>query len=112
MLRLKELLAYNLKTIKCYLMKEDFQRMWMYTSSWRIEPMKKVARTLEEHAELIFNWFETKGEISSGAVEGMNLKVKLTTRRSFGFRGRNRVEYALCHNLGRLPEPEDGHRLG
>lgn len=127
-IRLKELLAHNLKTVKCYLMKEDFQRIWTYTSSWRIarffnewvdramrcriEPMKKVARTLEDHAELIFNWFEAKGEISSGAVEGMNLKVKLTTRRSFGFRGRNTIKYALYHNLGRLPEPKDAHRFG
>ncbi|MBY0586558.1 ISL3 family transposase [bacterium] len=126
-LRLKELLAHNLKTVKCYLMKEDFQRMWMCTSSWqitrffnewvdrarrsRIEPMKKLARTLEDHAELIFNWFEAKGAISSGAVEGMNLKVKLTTRRSLGFRGRNTVKYSLYHNLGRLPEPNDAHRF-
>lgn len=127
-LRLQELLAHNLQTVKCYLMKEDFQRLWSYTSprriagffnDWieratrtRIEPIKKVARTLEDHAELIFNWFEAKGEISSGAVEGMNLKVKLTTRRSFGFRGKNTIKYALYHNLGRLPQPDYAHRFG
>jgi transposase len=126
--RLNELVARNLKTVKCYLMKEDFQRLWEYTRPWqiatffqdwidrakrtKIEPMKKLARTLESHAELILNWFMAKGEISAAAVEGMNLKVKLTTRRSFGFRGKNTIKYALYHNLGRLPQPEEAHRFG
>jgi transposase len=126
-LRLNELLAHNLKTIKCYLMKEDFQRLWGFTQPWRIgyffhdwieraqrtriEPMRKLARTLERHAEPIFNWFEAKGAISAGAVEGMNLKVKLTTRRSYGFRQPNTLKYALYHNLGQLPEPKLTHRF-
>ena len=37
----------------------------------RLEPMKKVARTLRAHRPLILNWFRAKREISSGAVEGM-----------------------------------------
>ena len=57
------------------------------------------------------SWFEAKGEISAGAVEGMNLKVKLTTRRSFGFRGKNTLKYALYHNLGKLPEPDIAHKF-
>lgn len=125
--RLKDLVAHNLRTVKCYLMKEDFQRIWEYKAPWRIgyffaewvdrakrsriEPMAKLAGTLESHAEQIFNWFEAKGEISAGAVEGMNLKVKLTTRRSYGFRGKNTLKYALYHNLGDLPEPTSTHRF-
>src|SRR5690606_40889791 len=77
----------------------------------RIKPMQTLAKTLESHAEQIFNWFEAKGEISAGAVEGMNLKVKLTTRRSYGLRSKNTVKYALYHNLGHLPEPESAHRF-
>ena len=50
----------------------------------RLEPMKKVARTLRNHRELILNWFRAQGEISSGAVEGLNNKVKLVTRKSYG----------------------------
>ena len=38
----------------------------------RLEPMKKVARMLRAHEPLILNWFRAKGEISSGAVEGLN----------------------------------------
>ncbi len=36
--------------------------------------MKKVARTLRAHRPLILNWFRAKGEVSSGAVEGLNLE--------------------------------------
>jgi hypothetical protein len=30
---------------------------------------------------LILNWFRARGEVSSGAVEGLNNKVKLVTRK-------------------------------
>jgi hypothetical protein len=35
---------------------------------------------------LILNWFRAKGEISNGAVEGLNNKIRVVTRRSYGFR--------------------------
>ncbi len=34
--------------------------------------MKKVARMLRAHEPLILNWFRARGEISNGAVEGLN----------------------------------------
>jgi hypothetical protein len=57
------------------------------------------------------NWFKAKGEISSGAVEGMNLKAKLTMRKAFGFRTLKCLQIALYHELGKLPEPEYFHRF-
>ena len=125
--KLSELLQYNLRSMRAYLLREDFQRFWEYASpgwagrsldEWctrtmrsQLEPMKKVARTLRNHRELILNWFRAKGELSSGVVEGFNTKVKLTTRKSYGFRTYEAVEIALYHNLGRLPEPEFPHRF-
>lgn len=125
-IKLKELLKYNLKTVKGYLLKEHFQRIWKlkspryiatYFNDWieqvkasGLTPMKRVATTLEKHVELLFNWFETKGEISNGAVEGMNNKVKLTTRRSYGFKSEEVLKTPLFHNLGRLPEPAFTHK--
>jgi transposase len=50
----------------------------------RIEPMKKVAKMLRRHRELLMNWFRAKGQFSSGAVEGFNNKAKLTTRKAYG----------------------------
>lgn len=125
--KLSELLQYNLRSIRAYLLREDFQRFWEYVSpgwaarfldEWctrtmrsRIKPMKKVARTLRAHRELILNWFRAKGAISAGTVEGLNNKVKLTTRKSYGFRTYEAVETALYHNLGCLPEPDFTHRF-
>ena len=73
----------------------------------RLEPMMKVARMLRTHQELLLNWFKAKGEISSGAVEGLNNKIRVVTRRSYGFRTYHAMEIALYHTLGRLPEPEE-----
>ena len=38
-------------------------------------------------------------------VEGLDNKVKLTMRKSYGFRTAETIEIALYHNLGSLPEP-------
>lgn len=125
--RMDELLKLNLASIKGYLLREDFQRFWEYqrfdfagkfldnwvtrTLQTDLEPMKKVARMLRRHKPLVLNWFKAKGEISSGAVEGMNLKAKLTMRKAYGFRTLKCLQIALYHELGKLPEPECLHRF-
>ena len=125
--RLAELVKYNLKAVRSWLLREEFQRFWEYRSpfyagkfldQWcrgvmrsRIEPMKKVARTLRQHRQLILNWFEAKGTISAGKVEGLNNKVKLTMRKSYGFRTDEAITLALYHTLGDLPEPDFTHRF-
>ena len=77
----------------------------------QIEPMKRVARMLRGHRELLLNWFRAKGRFSSGAVEVFNTKAKLTTRKAFGFRSYHAAEVALYHTLGALPEPQFTHRF-
>jgi len=125
--KLSELLRYNLRTVRAYLQREEFQRVWEYTSpAWagkfldewtgrvmrsRLEPMKNIARTIRSHRSLILNWFRARGLVSSGAVEGLNNKVKLVTRKSYGFRSPDIAELALLHNLGALPEPNHTHRF-
>jgi transposase len=52
----------------------------------RIEPMKKVARTLRAHGELILNYFRARKEFSSGVIERLNNKAKVTMRKFYGFR--------------------------
>ena len=126
-LRLRDLLRYNLKTVRAYLLKEDFQQFWDYDSpTWagkfldqwcqqvmrsRIEPMKKVAATLRRHRELILNYFRARKQFSSGIVEGLNNKVKVTMRKAYGFRSFRVTELALYHVLGKLPEPQLTHRF-
>jgi transposase len=126
-IKLAELLQYNLRSVRAYLLKEEFQFFWTYISPYwagqfldrwctktmrsKIEPMKRVAKMLRSHRELLLNWFRAKGQLSSGVVEGFNTKAKLTTRKAFGFRTYHAAEVALYHALGALPEPEFTHRF-
>ena len=125
--RLRDLLRYNLRTVRAYLLKEAFQQLWDYNSpvwagkfldEWcrqvmrsRIEPMKKIARSLRKHRELILNYFRAQKLLSSGVVEGLNNKAKVTMRKSYGFRTFRALELALYHSLGKLPEPESTHEF-
>ncbi|HEY6288081.1 MAG TPA: ISL3 family transposase [Nitrospiraceae bacterium] len=123
--KLKDLLKCNLKTIRAYLLKEDFQNFWDYTSpiwagkfmdQWttqamrsRLKPMKKVAKTIRAHRQLILNWFEAKSVISLGAVEGQNNKAKVVIRKSYGFKTADMLKITLYHKLGKLPIPTLAH---
>ncbi len=71
--------------------------------------MKKIARSIRQHRELILNYFRAQKLISSGVVEGLNNNAKVTMRKSYGFRAYPVLELALYHSLGRLPEPDSTH---
>ncbi len=121
--KLEGLLASRLATGRAWDLKEAFQHFWKYRSPiwaggfldyWteramrsRLEPMKKVARMLRAHEGLILNWFKARGEVSTGATEGLNNKIRVVTRRAYGFRTYKAMEIALYHNLGKLPEPNE-----
>ena len=123
---LRELLQYNLKSVRAYLLREDFQHFWGYISpTWamkflhewtrktmlsKIEPMKKVAKMLRKHEPLILNWFITKKKYSSGVVEAINNTAKVTMRNAYGFRKYKTLKYALYHRLGDLPLPKLTHK--
>ena len=125
--RLRELVQHNLRAVRAMLRREWFDDFWHYRSldwagafldEWcvqvmrsRLEPMKKVARMLRRHRELLLNWFRARGAISAAIVEGFNNKAKLTTRKAYGFRSYRCLEIALYHTLGHLPEPEATHRF-
>jgi len=125
--KLRDLLQYNLRTMRAWLLREDFQRFWEYRSpfwarrflrEWctrtmrsRLEPMKKMARSLRKHEELLVNWFHAHGEISAGIVEGLNNKAKLTMKKAYGFRTQEAIKTALYHQLGNLPEREFTHKF-
>ena len=126
-IKLRDLLRYNLQRVRAYLLKEDFDQFWDYVSpAWagkfldewchqamrsRIEPLKKVVKMLRAHRPLILNYFRAKKQFSSGIVEGLNNKVKVTMRKSYGFRTFRVTEMALYHSLGKLPEPELTHKF-
>ena len=125
--KLADLLKLNLRSIRAYLLREQFQFFWSYkTPGWagrfldqwctramrsKLVPMKKAAKMLRAHRPLLLNWFRAKGRISSAAVEGFNGKAKLVMKRAYGFRSYRTLETALYHTLGDLPEPHSTHRF-
>ncbi|MBP90828.1 MAG: hypothetical protein CMJ64_29645 [Planctomycetaceae bacterium] len=125
--KLSELLQYNLKSVRSHLMKEDFQRFWTYTypacggkflDAWctramrsKIDPMKKMAKTLRRKRELLLNWFRAEGALSSGVVEGFNNKLKLITRKSYGFRTQEAYEIASITTSEHFPNLSSPHRF-
>ncbi len=126
-IKLSELLHYDLKSIRAYLLKESFQAFWEYTySAWaetylklwcnramrsRLEPIKKFVKTVRKHQDLMMNWFKAKKSYSSGAVEGLNRKINLVTRKAYGYKSYEVLKIALFHTMGALPEPEMTHRF-
>lgn len=125
--RLRDLLNMNLRIVKAYLMKEQFQCFWEYKSpawagkfldTWcdkakrsRLAPMAAIAKTLLEHRELLLNWFRAKKQYNNSIVEGLNFKVNTMVRRAFGYRSFDVIETALFHQLGDLPEPKFSHQF-
>jgi len=73
---------------------------------------EKVRQDIAQHRELILNYFRAKKQFSSGVIEGLNNKVKVTMRKIvLRIRTFRITEIALYHGLGKLPEPEMAHRF-
>lgn len=125
--RLADVLQYDLKSVRAYLLKQSFELFWQYSSPYwaewylnkwcarairsRLEPIKAFVRMLRRHQPLIMNYFRAKKAYSNSIVEGMNRKVNLVTRKAFGFRSFDVLKIALFHTMGELPEPEFTHRF-
>jgi transposase len=125
--RLDEVMQYDLKSVKAYLLKEAFQVLWSYRSPYwarwylkkwcyraarsKLDPVKKFVKSVRKHEELILNYFKAKRALSSGIVEGLNRNVNLVTRKAYGFRTFDALETALYHTLGKLPEPKSTHEF-
>jgi transposase len=51
-------------------------------------------------------YFRARKEFSSGVIEGLNNKAKITMRKSSGFRTFRVTDLPLYYSLGKLPRPE------
>lgn len=126
-LKLSDVLQYDLKSVRAYLLKESFQLFWQYNSAqwarwylnqWcnramrsKLDPIKKFVKTMRKHEDLIMNWFKAKKAYSSGTVEGLNRKINLVTRKAYGYKSYDVLRIALFHTMGQLPEPKTTHRF-
>ena len=125
--KLRAVLASLGQTSRAWELKESFRRFWRYRSpvwakaylkAWttramrsQLEPMKKVARMLRAHEDLLLNYFRAKRQYTSAMVEGMNHKARVSLARSYGHRSFEVLKLVLYHNLGDLPEPPSRHKF-
>jgi len=114
--RFKALRDSTLKTARAWAIKEFAMSLWYYRSktwarkgwerwlSWavrsRLEPIKKVAKTIKEHLWGILNAVILK--VSNGPAEGLNSRIKAIKVRSRGFRNKQRFANAIYFHLGGL----------
>jgi transposase len=63
----------------------------------RLEAMKKFIKTLCKHEELLMNHFKAGKGDSSGIVEGLNLKINMGIRKTYGYRSFDIMKVSLLH---------------
>jgi transposase len=97
---LDALTRLNLKTARAYRIRLAFQEIFDQPShdwgelildrwySWairsRLEPIKKVARTVQRYRDGILRWFDSK--IANGLIEGINSLVQAAKAKARGYR--------------------------
>lgn len=99
---LKTLLAANKRLNTAYVLKESFTRLWGYSyeasarkffENWKaslkwqkLKPFEKFAALVDRHWEGIAAYFKPENKVSLGFVEGLNNKIRVIQRRSYGLR--------------------------
>jgi len=99
---LKTLLAANKRLNTAYILREQFDQLWAYRSeawarkffdNWkaqlrwqRLEPFEKFADMIERHWDGIAAYCKPENKVALGFVEGLNNKIRVIQRRSYGFR--------------------------
>lgn len=99
---LKLLLAANRRLNTAYVLKESFGQLWDYqregwarrffdqwqdSLKWqRLKPFEKFARMIESHWHGIALYCHPENKVALGFVEGLNNKIRVLQRRSYGLR--------------------------
>jgi len=99
---LKKLLGANKRLNTAYLLRETFGQLWSYqTEGWarrffdnwkaslkwqRLKPYEKFAAMVERHWEGVAAYSHPRNKVPLGFVEGLNNKIRVIQRRSYGLR--------------------------
>ena len=113
---LDALTGTNLKTARAYRLKLAFQEMYTEPARWwaehvfdrwcawarrsRLEPMKKVALTLQRHRDGILRWFNSR--IANGLIEGINSLVQAAKAKARGYRSTRTLKAITYLIAGKL----------
>ena len=125
-LRLSQLQRENKRLYRAYLLKDALARLLDCTSEslarlkldewlrWarrtRLEPFKRVAKTIAKHAEGILAY--VRSGLSNGRTEGLNGKARTITRRAYGFHSAAALIALLMLCCSGLPLGPVFHRPG
>jgi transposase len=96
------LLKANKRLNKAYLLKESFGQLWDYNNptwarkffeNWkaqlkwsRLRPYQKFVKLVERHWDGIVSYCRPDHKVSLGFMEGLNNKIRVIQRRSYGIR--------------------------
>ncbi len=99
---MKMLLKINKRLNTAYVLKEAFGQLWDYqTEGWarrffdnwrdslkwqRLKPYEKFAEMIESHWDGIAAYCRPENKVALGFVEGVNNKIRVIQRRSYGLR--------------------------
>jgi len=78
----------------------NFETWFQSAIRSRIEPIKRVARTLRRYWDQIENYFRRR--VTNAGAEAINTKIQQVKRRSRGFRSRERFREAIYFDCGGL----------
>jgi transposase len=108
--------ASALKTARAWAIKENLRELWRYKSrTWaeafwkrwyfwashsRLQPVKKIARTLKDHLYGILSY--CKHRITNAMTEGINSKIETLRKAACGFRNKQRFRTVILFHLGGL----------
>jgi transposase len=114
--QLANLTRLHLKTARAYQIRLAFQEMYdqptrtwgeMFLDRWlswamrcRLEPMKAVARTVEQHRDGILRWFDSR--IANGLIEGINSLVQAAKAKARGYRSTRTLKAITYLIAGKL----------
>lgn len=105
----------NLKTVRAYQIKLNFQEFWKqsaqnaeeFLKEWyfwathsHLEPMVKAAKTIKKHWNGILRWFESG--LTNSILEGINSLIQLAKKRARGFRNINNYITMIFLMAGKL----------
>lgn len=117
---LREIMAVNRRMARAYILKEDFEgfyecedqdearrffRDWVQRAQRsRLEPFRRLARRLKRWLPGILSYFTHR--ITNGVAEGINNKIKVLKRRSYGFHDEHYFFLKILQACGALPPLE------
>lgn len=116
---LKALQKGNRRIYRAWFLKDEFEHFWDFKAPWaaerflkqwitsalrtRLEPMKKLARTLGKYSAEIISFVHTR--LTNAVGEGLNRIIKIVKNRASGFRNLESFADIIFLTVGDLDLP-------